>query len=180
MKSLGQDPSPEELEKLIKLADGDGSGDIDFLEVRTSTTLYYSALCYSAPTQPRSCWPISHRSPASSLTRLASSFMCSHRAVVPLSLSRSQFVVLVAHKMQDDDTKAKDMDKLERAFKIFDTNNSGHIDNNELRRIMCNLGEPLKLAEVDELIKNFDEDGDGTIDIHEVSSYGSISSSPAH
>ena len=34
MKSLGQEPSPEELEKLIKLADGDGSGDIDFLEVR--------------------------------------------------------------------------------------------------------------------------------------------------
>ena len=39
---------------------------------------------------------------------------------------------------------------------------------------MCNLGEPLKLAEVDELIKNFDEDGDGTIDIHEVSSYCSF------
>ena len=34
MKSLGQEPSPEELEKLIKLADGDGSGDIDFFEVR--------------------------------------------------------------------------------------------------------------------------------------------------
>lgn len=76
--------------------------------------------------------------------------------------------MLVAHKMKDDKTQAKDKERLERAFRIFDANNNGYIDNNELRLIMCNLGEPIKLHEVDDLIRNFDEDGDGTIDIKEV------------
>ena len=35
MKSLGQEPSPAELEKMVKLADADGSGDIDFAEFVT-------------------------------------------------------------------------------------------------------------------------------------------------
>ena len=35
MKSLGQDPSKAELEKMIMLSDADGSGDIDFAEFVT-------------------------------------------------------------------------------------------------------------------------------------------------
>jgi hypothetical protein len=85
---------------------------------------------------------------------------------VPLA---SQFVVLVAHKMKNDGALDESKKKLEQAFRIFDTNKSGHIDNYELRRMMVNLGEPVKLHEVDELIQHFDEDGDGTIDIDEVS-----------
>ena len=35
MNSLGQSPSPTELEKMVELADADGSGDIDFVEFVT-------------------------------------------------------------------------------------------------------------------------------------------------
>ena len=35
MNSLGQQPSPAELEKMVELADADGSGDIDFIEFVT-------------------------------------------------------------------------------------------------------------------------------------------------
>ena len=35
MNSLGQEPSPAELEKMVELADADGSGDIDFVEFVT-------------------------------------------------------------------------------------------------------------------------------------------------
>ena len=35
MNSLGQSPSPTELEKMVELADADHSGDIDFVEFVT-------------------------------------------------------------------------------------------------------------------------------------------------
>jgi len=35
MKSLGQEPTGQELEKMVALADADGSGDIDFIEFAT-------------------------------------------------------------------------------------------------------------------------------------------------
>ena len=38
-------------------------------------------------------------------------------------------------------------------------NGSGTIDAQEMRRVMLNLGEPMKLAEVDEVLKTFDQDG---------------------
>jgi len=112
LKSLGQEASKEELDALIKIADTDGSGDIDFLE----------------------------------------------------------FVVLVAHKMKNDNDAAKNADAIKTAFKMFDHNDSGSIDAHEMRRVMINLGEPMKLNEVDEVLSTFDKDGDGQIDIDEFSS----------
>ena len=109
LKSLGQEASPEELAALIKIADTDGSGDIDFLE----------------------------------------------------------FVVLVAHKMKSDNDSDQQSEAIKAAFRMFDQNNSGSIDSNEMKRVMLNLGEPIKLAEVNEVIKTFDLDGDGQIDIDE-------------
>ena len=35
MNSLGQEPTPTELAKMVELADADGSGDIDFVEFVT-------------------------------------------------------------------------------------------------------------------------------------------------
>lgn len=50
---------------------------------------------------------------------------------------------------------------------VFDQNDSGSIDAAEMQRIMINLGEPMKLAEVDDVLNAFDLDGDGKIDIDE-------------
>ena len=49
------------------------------------------------------------------------------------------------------------------AFKIFDRNNDGFIDAKEIRRIMYNLGEKLTDEEIEEMINEADEDGDGML-----------------
>lgn len=46
---------------------------------------------------------------------------------------------------------------------MFDKNNDGLITASELRRVMMNLGEKLTEAEVEDMIKEGDKDGDGKI-----------------
>ena len=110
MRSLGQDPTPAELKKMVATADADGSGDIDFYE----------------------------------------------------------FVTLIAHKMAKDAESGNDPERIKNAFDVFDENGDGVIDAQEMRRIMVNLGEPMSLADVDEVLAAyFDDNGDGSIDMHE-------------
>lgn len=48
-------------------------------------------------------------------------------------------------------------------FRVFDKNNDGLISSTELRHVMTNLGERLSDAEVDDMIKEADSDGDGMV-----------------
>ena len=83
MASVGQNPTDDELAEMIRIADADGTGDIDFAE----------------------------------------------------------FVTLMAHKMADE----KSEETLRAAFSVFDTSGDGFIDAEEMRRIMINVGEPVRL-----------------------------------
>ena len=47
---------------------------------------------------------------------------------------------------------------------MFDKENKGYIEANELRRIMTTRGEKLSEEEADEMINEADKDGDGLID----------------
>lgn len=46
---------------------------------------------------------------------------------------------------------------------MFDKNKDGLISSTELRHVMTNLGEKLSEAEVDDMIKEADMDGDGMV-----------------
>lgn len=48
-------------------------------------------------------------------------------------------------------------------FRVFDKDNNGVITSTELRRVMMNLGEKLTDDEVEDMIKEADVDGDGTV-----------------
>lgn len=48
-------------------------------------------------------------------------------------------------------------------FRVFDKDNDGLISSSELRHVMTNLGERLSEADVDDMIKDADMDGDGMI-----------------
>lgn len=50
-----------------------------------------------------------------------------------------------------------------RITRVFDKNNDGLISSTELRHVMTNLGERLSQAEVDDMIKEADLDGDGMV-----------------
>lgn len=48
--------------------------------------------------------------------------------------------------------------------KVFDRDNNGFISAAELRHVMISIGEKLTDDEVDEMIREADQDGDGRID----------------
>ncbi|PXF47369.1 Calmodulin [Gracilariopsis chorda] len=74
-----------------------------------------------------------------------------------------EFLTLMARKMKTQDSEAEIIE----AFKVFDKDNSGKISADELRQVMNNLGERLSDAEVEEMIREADTNGDGEIDIAE-------------
>ena len=47
---------------------------------------------------------------------------------------------------------------------MFDRDNNGFISSAELRHVMTSIGEKLTDDEVDEMIREADQDGDGRID----------------
>ena len=74
-----------------------------------------------------------------------------------------EFVMLMSRQMRDVDSK----EAIVEAFKIFDLDGDGFITHDELRHMMTGMGEKLTHSEVDEIIKQADQDGDGKINLEE-------------
>ena len=62
----------------------------------------------------------------------------------------------MARKMKDTDSE----EEIREAFKVFDRDNNGFISAAELRHVMTSIGEKLTDDEVDEMIREADQDGD--------------------
>lgn len=78
----------------------------------------------------------------------------------PCLTLRLEFLTMMARKMKDTDSE----EEIREAFKVFDRDNNGFISAAELRHVMTSIGEKLTDDEVDEMIKEADQDGDGRID----------------
>jgi len=74
--------------------------------------------------------------------------------------SCAEFLTMMARKMKDTDSE----EEIREAFKVFDRDNNGFISSAELRHVMTSIGEKLTDEEVDEMIREADQDGDGRID----------------
>ena len=74
--------------------------------------------------------------------------------------SCAEFLTMMARKMKDTDSE----EEIREAFKVFDRDNNGFISAAELRHVMTSIGEKLTDDEVDEMIREADQDGDGRID----------------
>lgn len=74
-----------------------------------------------------------------------------------------EFLLMMNNKIKEE---ADDVDVLE-AFRVFDNDGNGFITAEELRLVMNNLGEELKKEEIDAIIAEADENGDGQIDYAE-------------
>lgn len=75
-------------------------------------------------------------------------------------LTFAEFLTMMARKMKDTDSE----EEIREAFKVFDRDNNGFISAAELRHVMTSIGEKLTDDEVDEMIREADQDGDGRID----------------
>ncbi|XP_052249075.1 calmodulin-like [Dreissena polymorpha] len=69
-----------------------------------------------------------------------------------------------------DSSFANDGETVRSAFRTFDRDGNGYIDQKELRVAMKNLGEALTDKELDDMMRQADIDGDGKIN-YEDSSY---------
>lgn len=76
------------------------------------------------------------------------------------ALLHAEFLTMMARKMKDTDSE----EEIREAFKVFDRDNNGFISAAELRHVMTSIGEKLTDDEVDEMIREADQDGDGRID----------------
>ena len=83
--------------------------------------------------------------------------LCRHHLAELASL---EFLTMMARKMKDTDSE----EEIREAFKVFDRDNNGFISAAELRHVMTSIGEKLTDDEVDEMIREADQDGDGRID----------------
>ncbi|XP_064622651.1 uncharacterized protein LOC135484884 [Lineus longissimus] len=75
----------------------------------------------------------------------------------------AEFLTVMARQMVDP----QNQEVLREAFKVFDKDQNGFISVAELRHVMTNLGEKLTVEEVEEMVREADIDGDGTIDYEE-------------
>lgn len=73
------------------------------------------------------------------------------------------FLTMVAKVLRHDESE----EELREAFRLFDTDGSGSINAEELKKVMLNLGEKLSKEDLEEMIKEADMDGDGTVDYEE-------------
>ncbi|XP_007905465.1 calglandulin [Callorhinchus milii] len=74
------------------------------------------------------------------------------------------FIVLMGEYHE----KSKNQDaELREAFKVFDQESKGYIEWNTLKYVLMSVGEPLNEEEAEQMMKEADKDGDGTIDYEE-------------
>ena len=74
-----------------------------------------------------------------------------------------EFLGLMAWKMKESGIE----EELIEAFKVFDRDGNGLISAHELRFVMSTSGEQLTEEDIEEMIREADENGDGFIDYQE-------------
>jgi len=58
-------------------------------------------------------------------------------------------------------------EEMKMAFKMFDKDENGYIEKDELKQMMAKLGEKLTDGEIDEMMKEADTDNDGRVNYNE-------------
>merc|ERR1712119_266203 len=79
------------------------------------------------------------------------------------SIDFPEFLMMMALKVDADNAE----DEIREAFQVFDGDGNGFINRQELTMVMGNLGEQLSPAEIQTMIDEADQDGDGQINYEE-------------
>ena len=81
-------------------------------------------------------------------------------------MSRSQYHVnrVQGRSSGEHGRNVEELEEMRQAFRVFDIDGNGVIDENELKITMFNLGENLSDCDVKQMIKLADRNGDGKID----------------
>ena len=71
-----------------------------------------------------------------------------------------EWLTLMTKRVNDKDSRAN----IDKIFALYDDQRTGYIDVNTLKRVAAELSENVSDAELDELIKRADCNGDGIVD----------------
>ncbi len=74
-----------------------------------------------------------------------------------------EFLQLMSHKIRDHDSE----EEMLEAFKIFDRDNNGYITKEDFSIVMNHLGEVMLDDELEEMMRDNDDDGDGQLNYEE-------------
>ena len=75
------------------------------------------------------------------------------------TISFGDFLEMMSAKMAERDP----LDEIKKAFRLFDSEERGKINLNDLKRVAKELGENMSDDELNEMIEEADRDGDGEI-----------------
>lgn len=142
MRSLGQNPTETELRDMVDELDLDRTGTIDFEGLFLSFLLFIFVIL--------------------SFSLLQSTSTTRSLFVMLLSFTNAlvEFLVMMSRKVKDADPEAE----LRGAFEVFDQDKNGTISADELRKVLTSIGDDVTDADVDEMLKLADVNGDGSID----------------
>merc|ERR1712032_1786960 len=73
------------------------------------------------------------------------------------------FLKITEAKMAERDPK----EEMEKAFRLFDDDNTGKISFKNLKRVTQEIGESINDEELQEMINEADRDGDGQVNLQE-------------
>ena len=79
------------------------------------------------------------------------------------TINFQEFLAMMAQNSSESHSK----EELLEAFDVFDKNNDGFIDREELKRVMDTLDQEITDQEAEEMINECDINGDGKVDYHE-------------
>eukprot|EP00937_MAST-01D_sp_MAST-1D-sp2_P004005 g4005.t1 len=86
------------------------------------------------------------------------------------SIDFLEFLTMMARKMKDKDSDQE----IKACFKLFNKDGRGYVTREQLRMILTNLGEPLSVEEVDDIINEADMDSDNQITYDEFHNFFSL------
>lgn len=154
----------EEINEAFSLFDLDKDGHIDYHELKVAL----KALGFDLPKQEILDMLQQNGVPLSSFQHNSNSKLPMHDQQQGASflgpsrmvLSHDAFVQLAAQRVN----ARNPADEIHRAFELFDADNKGRIDLEDLRRVARELGEGLQDEELQAMIEEFDIRGEGGID----------------
>lgn len=148
----------EEIREAFDLFDTDGSGTIDVRELRIAMR----ALGFE-PRKEELQQLVSSVTGGGGSTSAGSSAQpavgASAGNMTSDVITFAQFVQIMTHKMSQRDSR----EEMLKAFVLFDTDGTGKISFQNLKRVAMELGENMADAELQEMIDEADRDGDGEV-----------------